>query len=170
MPRGYVKRTTITSTRATSYANRGRDARQNKFAKARTAVAKIQRKPYIPRMVKNTQSVYALAAAVKKLQQSKIGMFQKRAESVQWLKTEPASYPFGKSQPFAICLNQFVDKKLGTDSSLPSTETQRSTRTGVRTTTRLVERYTSLLAQSSLLRSSTTTSLRSRLLSGSGLT
>ena len=42
-------------------------------------------------------------------------MFQKRAESIQWLKTESASYPFGKSQPFAICLNQFVDKKLGTD-------------------------------------------------------
>jgi len=111
----YGKRTFSKNTRAKSYAARGRDARQNKFAKARTAVAKIQRKPYVPRIVKNTQSVYQLANAVKKLQKSQIGMFQKRAETFSWLKTESGSFPFGKAQPFAICLNQFVDKKLGSD-------------------------------------------------------
>jgi hypothetical protein len=111
----YGKRTTIRNTRAKSYVARGRDARQNKFAKARTAVAKIQRKPYVPRIVKYTQSVYQLANAVKALQLSKLGMFQKRAEQVGWLKTESATLPFGKSQPIAICLNQFVDKKLGTE-------------------------------------------------------
>ena len=58
----YGKRTTIKNTRASAYATRGRNARQNKVAVARTAVAKIQRKPYVPRVVKNTQSVYQLAS------------------------------------------------------------------------------------------------------------
>lgn len=105
----YGKNTTVRNNRAKSYAARGRNARQNKFAKARTAVAKIQRKPYVPRIVKNTQSVYQLANAVKRLQQAQLGQYQKRAEEFSWTKTSDAVHrPFGKTQPIAICLNQFT--------------------------------------------------------------
>lgn len=62
----------------------------------------------------NRNAIMTLATQVKKLQLSQLGAFQKRAEKVAWLKTESATLPFTKSQPMAICLNQFVDKKLGT--------------------------------------------------------
>lgn len=113
MPHG--KNTTVRNNRAKSYVARGRNARQNKFAKARTAVAKIQRKPYVPRVVKNTQSVYQLANAVKRLQQSRLGEYQKRAEKFEWLKTnDQALFPVEGKKPMCFCLNGFVDRDYDT--------------------------------------------------------
>ncbi len=106
----YGKSTAIKNTRAKSYAARGRDARQNKVATARTAVAKIQRKPYVPRIVKNTQSVYQLANAVKKLQLSRLGEFQKRAETFVWAKNNDTTVPFSSSHPLCFNLNGFTDR------------------------------------------------------------
>jgi hypothetical protein len=115
----YGKRTTIRNTRAKSYVARGRDARQNKFAKARTAVAKIQRKPYVPRIVKYTQSVYQLANAVKKLQLAKLGEFQKRAEKFSWIKSvDSAGTPFLADKPLCFNLNGFTDRDYDTGAQL----------------------------------------------------
>ena len=48
------------------------------------------------------------ANAVKKLQLSRLGMFQKRAEQVRWFAdTDNTSYPWEVNKPFAFCLNQF---------------------------------------------------------------
>lgn len=91
------------SRRVSNYVARGAAARKAKFAKNRTAVAKIQRKPFVPRVVKNTQSVYQLARAVKQLQTRQLGNFQKRNESCSL-----ATGTLFNQRPIAFCANQFV--------------------------------------------------------------
>ena len=62
-------------------------ARKRAFTKARgglKTVKAIQRKPFVPKIVKNTASIATLSAAVKQLQNSKLGEFQKRTETFVW--------------------------------------------------------------------------------------
>lgn len=106
--RQYVKRTNFGASRASNRVAAGRMARQAKFAKNRTAVAKIQNRAYVPRVVKNTASVMQLSRAVQRLQQSQIGFAQKKID--QWSYTSNA---FTNMQPFCLCLQQmFTSAKV----------------------------------------------------------
>lgn len=101
--------------RRAAYTARGSAARKSKISKNRTTVAKIQRKKYVPRIVKNTKSVYALARQVKYLQNAALGEYQKKSEWINWDKTaNAATYPFDATRPFCFNLKQFIG---GLDSS-----------------------------------------------------
>lgn len=105
----YGRRPKFESRGAGAYAARGRAARQAKFAKNRTAVAKIQRKPYLPRVLKNTRSVYTLARQVKYLQNAALGEYQKKSEWINWDKAANSStFPFDSVRPFCFNLKQFI--------------------------------------------------------------
>ena len=95
----------IKSSRVSNYAARGSTARKTKFAANRTPVAKIQRKPFIPRVVKNTQSVYQLSRAVKQLQSRQLGLYQKRTEHVNI-----AGSILDMDKPICFCPQQFIGK------------------------------------------------------------
>lgn len=100
MPYGRKSRTT---SRAGKYLARGRTARQAKFAKNRTTVARIQRKKYVPKIVKNTQSLYALSRAVNQLQRSKLGDYQCCFEKIGL----QLDYPAQVEHPLCFCVNDF---------------------------------------------------------------
>lgn len=88
-------------------------ARKRAFTKARgglKTVTAIQRKPYIPKQIKNTASIATLSAAVKQLQNSKLGEFQKRAETFVWTQTEAGSIPWDSARPLCFNLNGFTDR------------------------------------------------------------
>lgn len=89
-------------------------ARKRAFTKARgglKTVTAIQRKPFVPKQIKNTASIATLSAAVKQLQQSKLGEAQKRAETFVWDKTDDQPlFPIESKKPICFCLNGFVDR------------------------------------------------------------
>ena len=93
-------------------------ARKRAFTKARgglKAVKAIQRKPYVPKIIKNTASIATLSAAVKRLQESKLGEFQTRAEEFSWIKSvDSASTPFLTDKPLCFNLNGFTDRDYDT--------------------------------------------------------
>lgn len=105
-----------------AYAKRKARLARNKtpnkpVARAMTTYQKApaSAKPTKQYVANNRNAIVTLSKQVRNLQLAQLGAFQKRAEKVDWAKTESATLPWGKSQPMAICLNQFVDKKLGTD-------------------------------------------------------
>ena len=104
--RSFVKRTNIANRRTSNRNAASRMARQGKFTKNRTAVAKIQRKPFVPQQLKNTASVMQLARAVNRLQHQQLGLFQKRSEK---MNITSATDGFNRTYPLAFCLNQFND-------------------------------------------------------------
>jgi hypothetical protein len=101
-----VKRTNIENKRVSAYATTGRSARQAKYRKNRTPVAKILRKPYVPVNVKQNASLMSLSRAVNKLQHQQLGLYQKRTEK---MNIECSTDGFSRSYPLAFCLNQFND-------------------------------------------------------------
>ena len=89
-------------------------ARKRAFTKARgglKTVKAIQRKPFVPKIVKNTASIATLSAAVKQLQNSKLGEFQKRTETFVWTSgSDLSSIPFDSARPLCFNLNGFTDR------------------------------------------------------------
>ena len=96
-----------------SYRTNYRKSTTGKKRRPKTAVAKIQRKKYVPKVVKNTMSVLTLARQVKRLQQSQLGLIQRHALTYQWNKAEELQYPFNSCKPMCFCTNQFVDLNKG---------------------------------------------------------
>ena len=105
--RAPVKRTNFGSSRANNARNSQRHARSSRFAKNRTAVAKILRKPYVPVNVKQNASLMQLSRAVNKLQHQQIGLFQKRREK---MAIDCATDGFSKTYPLCFSTNQFNDR------------------------------------------------------------
>lgn len=111
MPRYGVKSTTFARKSYSTTKSR----RAATVAKARGAVKTIQRKTYVPRQVKNTQSVVALSRAVAKLQRSQLGLYQKRFENVQVPPTiSAAGWSFDKDHPMCFMANNFMKTNNGT--------------------------------------------------------
>ncbi len=76
------------------------------------AITKYKRfnnkKPTIQKVANNRNAIMTLSRQVKELQLSKLGMFQKRAEQFNWIKsTDGPFYPYNTQKPLAFCLNQF---------------------------------------------------------------
>ena len=89
----YVRR----SSRSTKTAPRTYK-RSTSYRKPRTAVARIQKRKYTPKIVKNTQSVYKLAKQVSALEKKSIGQYQKNFQM--------AAFPLANgAYPFAFCVN-----------------------------------------------------------------
>ena len=88
------------STRASSRASR--------FTKKRNSnqsVKRIQRKKYVPKVKKNTQSIFTLAKQVRNLQRSQIGLYQDRVEAA----TIDGS-AWWDTKPLLFCANNFLDQ------------------------------------------------------------
>jgi len=90
-------------------------ARKRAFTKNRgglKTVRRIQRQPYAPQRIKNTASIATLSRAVKKLQNAKLGEYQKMSEHIHWnYAYDYQPRPFDAVHPLAFCLNQFIDGK-----------------------------------------------------------
>lgn len=93
----------------------------SRFVKKRNAnqpVRRIQRKKYVPKVKKNTQSIYALAKQVRTLQRTRLGLYQDRVESCtidgsQWHDTAP----------LLIMANNFIDQAPVCSVANPDTTT-----------------------------------------------
>jgi hypothetical protein len=103
MYRRRIVNTRQKSARASNVSNR-RSAGGNK------KVARIQRRPYVPRLVKNTDSIYALAKQVRGLQRSALGEYQKNYLHFQFDPSDvdhPAEW-FNAGSPLLIPVNDFT--------------------------------------------------------------
>ena len=65
-------------------------------------------KPTGQYVANNRNAIMTLSRQVKSLQMSRLGMFQKRAEQLTWIKSnDAASFPWQQDKPLCFCLNQF---------------------------------------------------------------
>jgi len=71
-------------------------------------VRTIQKKKYVPKVTKNTQSITTLARQVRKLQVSQLGLFQKRIEQVNLSAISGSDMQIGPDRPFCFMLNDFT--------------------------------------------------------------
>ena len=76
------------------------------------AITKYKRfnnkKPTVQKVANNRNAIMTLSRQVKSLQMSRLGMFQKRAEQLTWIKNnDNANYPWNTQKPLCFCLNQF---------------------------------------------------------------
>lgn len=123
MPYGGKTYGAARASRARAYVRRGAASRAAAFTRRRNAnkpVLRIQRKKYVPKIAKNTQSIYTLAKQVRNLQRSQLGCYQQRSESCtidgsQWSNTAPLCF----------AANNFIDENpiisvANADTSNPS--------------------------------------------------
>lgn len=81
----------------------------NKYKKVPTT------KPTGQYVANNRNAIMTLSRQVKSLQMSQLGMFQKRAEQLSWIKNnDNASYPWNTQKPLCFCLNQFSGRDTAT--------------------------------------------------------
>lgn len=115
MPYGTSRKRTAraaTSRRVSAVKTIQAAARKRAFTKNRgglKSVSKIQRQPYVPRLLKNTASISQLSRAVKGLQRAKLGEFQTGKE---YLGFQPSTY-FNAQKPMCFCVNDFVQYVTG---------------------------------------------------------
>jgi len=112
MPYGRYTRYRGTHTRRTRFVARGQTARRTAVAKSRAGgnrkVAAIQSRAYVPRKVKTTSSIFALAKQVKALQRSQIGLYQKAYQKT-YVNMSPSAANRGLVNRVAfIPLNDFT--------------------------------------------------------------
>lgn len=82
--------------------------RKNTIAKTTNKpVVRQQRKKYVPKVVKNTQSIYTLAKQVKQLQVSKLGLYQKMYENIS-VPHNSGTYTHSNLTPYCFMLNNFI--------------------------------------------------------------
>ncbi|AXQ65668.1 MAG: putative capsid protein [Circoviridae sp.] len=93
-------------------------ARKRAFTKNRKGlrtVGRIQRKMFVPQRIKNTASISSLSTAVRRLQKSQIGPYQKRLEHVELDSADMGSDDFNFERPICFQMNDFTnDCKLHT--------------------------------------------------------
>lgn len=67
----------------------------------------------------NRNAIMTLSRQVKSLQLSRLGLFQKRAEQLTWVKaTDNPSYPWNTQKPLCFCLNQFNGRDTTTGANV----------------------------------------------------
>lgn len=101
--------------RVNNYFKRNKSARHAKFTANRTAnkaVRTIQRKPYVPKLAKNTASIRVLANQVRKLQSAQYGQIQ--SQILSWQLPAATSTPWDKlslwrGSPVGFALNDFTE-------------------------------------------------------------
>lgn len=79
-------------------------------------------KPTATYVANNRNAIMTLSRQVRNLQMSSLGLFQKRAEQLTWIKSSDSSnYPFQGSKPLCFCLNQFNgrDTQTGNNEKAP---------------------------------------------------
>lgn len=88
-----------------------RTARVLKARSTNKAVARIQRKAYVPKLVKNTASIRVLAKQVRALQRSKIGPVQSVSEAWNWtwISGSLGATYFRDQRPILFCAHDFID-------------------------------------------------------------
>mgnify|MGYP000004220656 FL=1 len=113
--------------RRTSYRSMGGTSRRVSFAKSRSTVKRrqalykarrgykpvrrIQAKKYVPKQIKNTQSIYALSRKVVALQKSQIGMYQTRREYLtSWPVSDSATVRLTNVTPICFAVNDFISQ------------------------------------------------------------
>jgi len=112
MPYGST-RTRGNRTRRRSYLSRTKARRSTRVARARAGgnakVARAQTRAYVPKIVKNTDSIYTLAKQVRRLQRSQLGLYQKRYEE-SWMRFASTGDGLGFADRVVFCaLNDFSD-------------------------------------------------------------
>jgi len=105
--------TTYQRSRVRSYIKRGSNARSAKIAytrKTNLPVKRIQRKRYVPKIVKNTHSISVLAKQVKRLQGAQLGPYQSLLQT--WSLPVPRnnqwSQGWSSRAPLIFALNDFT--------------------------------------------------------------
>lgn len=110
MPYARTYRTTRAGRKA-RYSRTSAAGRTASVAKARAggnkAVARTQKKRYVPKVVKNTASIFTLARQVKALQKSQIGQYQKNYEHAA-IGSTINTHTWAQTQPFLFALNDFT--------------------------------------------------------------
>lgn len=90
--------------RRSAYGKFTRSNRSKAVAKARGKVKRILKKPYVPRILKNTQSVAALSRSVLKLQRQQLGLYQVARHGYSAPSNDST---FTDSRPICFPINNF---------------------------------------------------------------
>ena len=105
MPTAYFRRGAGAARRRSAATKIAAAARGRIVRKARGPVKRIQSKPFVPRVVKNTQSVVSLSRAVKQLQNQQLGLVQKQ---VQHANCSMSVLGLTNQRPWCFAVNQFA--------------------------------------------------------------
>ena len=111
-----------------AYAKRAYKKNYKKSFSANTPVSKAiskYKRPSTPRTntrqytANNRNAIMTIAAQVKSLQLSRLGMYQKRTEQLNWQTSDaPSLAAFDLKKPLAFCLNQFNGRDTATGQNL----------------------------------------------------